>query len=111
MEIDRNCIATFDLDIHSLSVAKIGSGSGTVTSDPEGIDCGPDCDALFNHGTSVTLTPIADPGSLFISWTGDSDCADGQVTADGPMTCTANFEDVGDVIFLDGFESGDTSAW
>ena len=31
----------------SLAIAKTGVGSGTVTSDPPGIDCGEDCRGLF----------------------------------------------------------------
>lgn len=96
---------------HAVGIGRSGSGTGRVTSDPPGIDCGSVCTGTFAAGTGVTLTAVADPGSSFGGWTGDSDCADGSVTVLGPRLCTANFS-VGDpVIFSDGFESGDTSSW
>jgi hypothetical protein len=51
-----------------LTVTK--SGTGTVTSAPEGISCGTDCSQDFNQGTRVTLVAQADLGSTFTSWTG-----------------------------------------
>ncbi|HEU5252352.1 MAG TPA: PASTA domain-containing protein [Solirubrobacterales bacterium] len=54
----------------TLSVSKSGTGSGTVTSNPSGINCGPTCSAEFTEGTVVTLTPAADSGSEFKEWTG-----------------------------------------
>ena len=39
-----------------LSVTRVGSGSGTVVSSPEGIVCDPDCQADFEEGSQVTLT-------------------------------------------------------
>ena len=38
------------------------TGSGTVTSDPPGIDCRTDCSALYEEGTWVSLTATADNG-------------------------------------------------
>ncbi|MDX1489140.1 MAG: CFI-box-CTERM domain-containing protein, partial [Acidiferrobacterales bacterium] len=75
----------------TLTVAKAGTGIGTVTSDPEGIDCGATCQARFDFGTVVTLTKTADSGSFFSHWTGDADCSDGTVTLDASKTCTAVF--------------------
>ena len=54
----------------TLSVEKTGTGIGTVTSSPSGIDCGSTCNASFSEGTVVTLTAMADTNSAFISWTG-----------------------------------------
>jgi len=39
-----------------LTVSKAGTGSGTVTSSPSGINCGTTCVAPFASGTHVTLT-------------------------------------------------------
>ena len=54
----------------ALSVAKAGSGSGTVTSSPGGINCGGTCSASFSSGASVTLTATAAAGSTFAGWSG-----------------------------------------
>jgi len=48
----------------------LGLGSGTVTSSPGGIDCGPTCAATYNLNTVVTLTATPDTLSLFTGWTG-----------------------------------------
>jgi len=54
-----------------LTVSKSGNGSGRVTSDPSGIDCGSDCSERYYSGTTVTLTATADSGSTFAGWSGD----------------------------------------
>ncbi len=74
-----------------LTVDKTGSGSGTVTSTPAGIDCGTDCDEAYLPGTSVTLIATPTFDSTFGGWSGDPDCADGQVTLDANKQCTATF--------------------
>jgi hypothetical protein len=53
-----------------LTVSRIGSGSGTVSSFPAGIRCGEDCTHRFNHGVVVELTATPDSGSRFIGWSG-----------------------------------------
>src|SRR2546429_58155 len=40
----------------TLTVTTTGTGSGTVTSSPQGIDCGTTCVASYDSGTVVTLT-------------------------------------------------------
>ena len=52
-----------------LTVELEGEGTGTVTSDPAGIDCGDMCSAPFDS-TSVTLTATPDDGSKLKGWTG-----------------------------------------
>ncbi|MBI5501897.1 MAG: hypothetical protein HY907_16760 [Deltaproteobacteria bacterium] len=74
-----------------LTVTTPGAGSGTVTSDPPGIDCGADCTELYDPGTVVSLTARPDGLSTFEGWTGDPDCADGEVTLTGPLACVATF--------------------
>ena len=48
-----------------LTVSKTGTGTGTVTSDFPGIDCGNDCQVSFPSGQVITLTPRlpSDPSS------------------------------------------------
>ena len=87
---DKTCTATFDVLV-ALTVTRGGTGSGTVTSDPAGIECGDTCTQSYPHGTVVTLTATPAPGARFVSWSGDPDCADGSVTLDMEKTCTANF--------------------
>lgn len=48
----------------------LDGGSGTVRSQPGGIDCGGDCDEAYQQGTSITLTASANNGSAFRSWSG-----------------------------------------
>jgi hypothetical protein len=53
-----------------LQVSKSGRGSGTVTSRPAGIDCGPTCTAFFPNKTTVTLRATPNAGSAFVRWSG-----------------------------------------
>ena len=51
-----------------LTVSKLGTGTGTVTSTPAGIDCGNTCTGDFPEGTEVTLKAVADSDSTLIGW-------------------------------------------
>ena len=53
-----------------LTVARAGTGSGTVTSSTGGINCGAACSASYASGTTVTLTATAAAGSTFAGWSG-----------------------------------------
>lgn len=53
-----------------LTVAKTGSGTGTVSSSPAGISCGASCTANFNAGSLVTLTSTSGSNSTFAGWSG-----------------------------------------
>ncbi len=64
----------------NLAVTKSGTGAGTVTSSPAGIDCGSDCSETLADGSSVTLTATPASGSTFTAWSG-SGCS-------GKSTCT-----------------------
>ena len=66
----KNVSASFSLIQYELTVSLIGAGSGTVTSQPSGIDCGNDCSKDYNYNQQVSLTAQADPGSTFTGWSG-----------------------------------------
>jgi uncharacterized delta-60 repeat protein len=85
-------LARYEGDFSTLKLTKAGTGSGTVTSAPAGIDCGGTCSAVFPYGTIVTLTATPTPGSVFTGWSGDPDCADGTVTLNDDRSCTATFD-------------------
>jgi Divergent InlB B-repeat domain len=78
------------LAIYTLSVSRVGTGGGTVTSDPAGINCGLVCTKLYDTETDVALTATPDAGSTFSGWSGDCD-ESGQVTLDADKGCTATF--------------------
>ncbi len=91
MDSNKSCTATFDLK-PLLTVAKTGGGSGTVTSSPAGISCGPDCAERFFNGEEVELTATPGWGSQFDGWGGDPDCSDGTVTMTFDLACEVRFE-------------------
>ncbi len=64
----------------NLAVSKSGTGGGTVTSLPAGINCGADCSETLVDGSSVTLTASPAAGSTFTGWSG-AGCL-------GTSTCT-----------------------
>ncbi|HEU0305116.1 MAG TPA: hypothetical protein VFR32_11110 [Gaiellaceae bacterium] len=68
------------------------SGSGTVRSQPGGIDCGSKCSAPFATDSSVTLSATPTPGWAFTGWsgacTGTGACSVGM---GGPRAVTATF--------------------
>ncbi|MEM4546814.1 MAG: right-handed parallel beta-helix repeat-containing protein [Nitrososphaerota archaeon] len=80
---------------YRLSVAKTGTGTGVVVSNPSGINCGSQCYADFNAGTSVSLTATAGQNSVFVRWQGDcSSCGTSpqcSITIDADKNCTAVF--------------------
>ena len=75
----------------TLTVSTAGGGSGTVTSNPTGIDCGTDSTESYADNTVVTLTATPDAGSSFAGFSGDADCSDGSVTMDASKGCSATF--------------------
>ncbi len=79
----------------TLTVSKDGTGNGTVTSSPAGIDCGSTCSAEFDSGTPVTLTATPESGSNFAGWSGAGCSGTGtcQITVAGAEGVTATFAD------------------
>lgn len=66
----RSASANFSTNAYTLTVAKNGTGGGTITSSPAGISCGSQCSNNFNYNTSITLTAVADAGAVFAGWSG-----------------------------------------
>ena len=54
-----------------VSVTKIGSGAGRVTSEPAGVDCGSVCFVVTDSDQRMTLVASPAPGSSFTGWVGD----------------------------------------
>ena len=96
-------------DEFTLTVARNGTGTGFVISDPLGISCGSNCSETFFQGTLVILTATPTGGSTFSGWIGcpllnGDECFN---TVDSDRTITATFEaDEGteDDIFADRFQ-------
>lgn len=89
----RTVTATFALGARELSVTPVGTGAGSVTSAPAGIDCGADCSEDFDHGTVVTLTAHPDSSSTFDGWSGACSGAGltCTITVTGPLAVSASF--------------------
>jgi len=77
----------------NLYVWKSGSGLGTVTSTPAGIDCGDVCSQYILESTSLTLEAVPVGFSKFTGWSGtcngDDDCT---LNIDSDTHITATFE-------------------
>lgn len=71
MSAARNVIATFTATpVGVLSIAKIGTGGGTVTRTGGAINCGSICTESLAPGSTVTLTASPNAGSTFTGWSG-----------------------------------------
>jgi PASTA domain-containing protein/List-Bact-rpt repeat protein len=77
---------------YTLSLAKAGTGSGTVTSSQAGIDCGATCSHAYPNGTIVTLTATPAVGSALAGWSGGGCSGTGAciatMSSDTPVTAT-----------------------
>lgn len=76
---------------HDLQVSV--SGSGRVSSQPAGIDCGSACTAAFEEGSSITLTATPGAGQVFSAWGGacSGSAATCAVTMSAARAATAAF--------------------
>ncbi len=72
----------------TLSISRLGSGSGTVNSNPAGIDCGSTCSVSFANGQQVTLTATPSNGSDFAGWSGGGCSGTGDCVVDVNQTTT-----------------------
>jgi uncharacterized protein (DUF2141 family) len=86
----KEVTATFTLNSYELAISKDGNGSGKVTSNPGGIDCGSDCKESYLYGSKVTLTAAPTSNSTFTAWTGPC-------TVTGELTCEVSIDLVNQV--------------
>ncbi|MGM9425856.1 S8 family serine peptidase [Hydrogenophaga sp. MI9] len=93
MALPRSVTATFTATRQTLSVTRLGDGTGTVTSSPSGISCGTTCSASMVAGATVKLAAVAAKGSKFTGWTGAcSGTASCTVAMNTAITVGAKFE-------------------
>jgi Divergent InlB B-repeat domain len=68
MTAARSVSATFTINTYQLTISKSGTGSGSITSSPPGINCGSTCSFSFPYNTVVTLSATPIPPSTFAGW-------------------------------------------
>ena len=90
-------------DQYDLTMAVVGNGT---TIPAAGVHSYPVC-------STVDVEAVADPGWLFVNWTGnvaDTLARQTHIAMTGDQSVTATFFE-NEVIFADGFESGSTLSW
>lgn len=88
--------ANFTATAFPLTVVQTGTGSGITLSNPPGITCPTTCTAMFPAGSTVRISPIANPGDTTISISGGGPTCTGpgscDVLMDGPKTLTVRMD-------------------
>jgi hypothetical protein len=76
----------------AIAVVNVSDG-GTGTVQGTGINCGSDCLEQYDSGSVVTLTAVADDGSVFTGWSGAGCRGTGECSIDvsEALTVTATF--------------------
>ena len=91
-----------------LTVTEAGTGTGTITSSPSGINCGTICSAGFAAMSQVTLTETPNANNTFAGWSGacsgtNNTCTVTMTAAEG-VTATfngpQNLNAINHIIFL-----------
>lgn len=75
LNVNHSFDVTFIKDFDYVSVGRVGTATGTITSSPAGLDCSSTssvCDFLFQEGTVVTLIATPAVGKYFGGWLGDT---------------------------------------
>jgi hypothetical protein len=78
-----------------LAIVVGGTGAGTISSDPAGIDCGTPCSGVYAPGSVVTLVATPDSESHFTGWSGCNSVSAARctVTLDSSKTVSAGFDE------------------
>jgi uncharacterized repeat protein (TIGR02543 family) len=96
MDAAKTATATFTRTHWLLTATRAGTGSGTVSADAVGLDCGSTCSRPAPVGSSVTLTATPAAHSRFTGWTGS--CTGTATTCTVAMTAarsvTATFQPI-----------------
>jgi hypothetical protein len=82
---EDNLVESEQITVYMLDVEV--QGSGTITSEPKGINCGSKCSEDFLSKNVVTLTAEAGAGAEFEGWTENDQCAG---TSDCELTLSNN---------------------
>ncbi|MCP4699872.1 MAG: hypothetical protein GY862_23920 [Gammaproteobacteria bacterium] len=98
MNADQQCDARFEVaKLLSVSLDEQGTGSGHVESKESGIaagiNCGTTCSDSHPQGDEVSLSAIADTGSVFMGWGGNCSGTETTfpITLNADSHCTAKF--------------------
>jgi hypothetical protein len=105
MTEDRSVSAGFEAapGYSVIEIIKTGPGTGTVASNPAGINCGTICSAPFLSGSflpnQITLVAAPTVGSTFGGWSGVPTCGADPTCVlfvFGDQTVSAQFNLIGD---------------
>ncbi|SFV89487.1 OmpA-like transmembrane domain protein [hydrothermal vent metagenome] len=94
MNANKVCSAVFSLlVIGDQYIVNVSTTNGNINSNPSGINCGSDCDEVFNKNTVVSLTATPNSGYEFTDWGGS--CSGNAnpltITINNNKSCAANF--------------------
>ena len=82
--------------VEQINLSVQETGMGTIKSNPAKINCGEDCSAQFDKGSSVTLTAVPKEGYEFSKWEGQCfSCGDHNtctITMNSNEICSAIFK-------------------
>jgi phospholipase C len=95
LKATKSVTATFNSTSSAiqLTVQSAGTGAGTVTSSPSGINCPQTCTAGFAKGSKVVLTAAPAAGTTFAGWSGlCTGLATCNLTLEASTTVTPTFE-------------------
>ncbi len=93
MSSSREIGATFNVKGPTLSVTKLGNGTGTVASSPAALECGAACAVNFVKDSKVTLTGTPGLHTEAVKWAGCDEIKEGKcvVTMSAAREVTALF--------------------